>query len=97
MPALKTVSTPLSKKPWTAIRQAVADLKACEKADGYKINMYAWHNPNGECSVCWAGAVMARRHHEADFGLDDGFFDQPHIGVDIDAQRHQHVGRAGFG
>lgn len=62
MPKLKTVKTPLSKKLWVAIRQAVADLNAVEKADGYFINMSTWHEPTfGGCDVCLAGCVLARR------------------------------------
>ena len=42
------------------------------------------------------GAVVARRHQEADVVLPQAFLDQRHIGVDVDAKRAQHVGRAGL-
>ena len=40
------------------------------------------------------GAVVARRHQEADAGLADGAFNQREIGIEIDAERRQHVGGA---
>ncbi len=42
------------------------------------------------------GAVVARRHQEADAGLPQAAPHDRHVGVDIDAERGQHVGRARF-
>ena len=45
---------------------AIADLEKCEDDSRYVINMYDWHSPilrgenAGRCSVCLAGAVMAK-------------------------------------
>jgi len=50
----------LPDKPSELIRLALDDLKKCEKSKKYKIDMWKWHESNGECAVCLAGAVMAQ-------------------------------------
>lgn len=52
----------LPDKPSEIMRLALADLRSCKSDDTYKINMGTWHTPllNGRCSVCLAGAVMAK-------------------------------------
>jgi ribosomal protein S27AE len=40
---------------------ALEDLEKIEADPRYKINMDLWHRPNGKCSVCAAGSVMAVR------------------------------------
>lgn len=47
------------KKPSQLIRVALADLEQVEASDKYKVNMEVWHVPNGKCSVCLGGAVLA--------------------------------------
>ncbi len=49
----------LLKRPSNFIRQALRDLEVIENNPKYKVKMSNWHNPNGKCSVCLAGAVMA--------------------------------------
>ena len=41
------------------------------------------------------GTMVAGRHHEADAGLPDRLLHQRELGVDIDAELGQHLGRAG--
>ena len=54
----------LPDHPAELIRVALADLKLVEADDRYVANMDWWHVPNkdvhGRCSVCLAGAVMAK-------------------------------------
>ena len=45
--------------PSAMIRVALADLRKAERSVRYRITMGAWHEPNGKCAVCLAGAVMA--------------------------------------
>lgn len=56
----------LPSKPSKLIRVALKDLSAAEKA-GMNVNMGCWYDKNkeGGCTVCLAGAVMAR-HFELD-------------------------------
>lgn len=62
LPRLKPVKATLSKRPSTAIRQALADLKVAEKHRRVKVNMRStWLRSNGQCECCLAGAVMLRR------------------------------------
>src|SRR5687767_4349571 len=67
----------LPDKPSDLILLALHDLEAVEKDERYRVNMYAWHDPNGRCSVCLAGAVMAGtlgaspNVHRAPFMFDD--------------------------
>jgi len=49
----------LPDKPSALIRLGLADLRKVEKSSKYKVSMRSWHSPNGVCSVCFAGAVMA--------------------------------------
>jgi len=42
------------------LRVAVNDLIKCEIDPRYEIDMDDWHRPNSHCSVCFAGAVMAK-------------------------------------
>lgn len=52
------------KKPSELIRLGLHDLEEVEaKPEAYKIDMMDWHRPNGKCSVCFAGAVMAMTYH----------------------------------
>jgi hypothetical protein len=50
-------------KPSVLIRLAVEDLEAIALDPRYEIDFTTWHRPqpDGRCSVCFAGAVMARR------------------------------------
>lgn len=51
----------LPKKLSDLIEVALADLDACESDERYEINMHVWHDVKGDkCSVCLAGAVMAK-------------------------------------
>jgi len=51
----------LPEKLSALIRLAVADAKSCEADSKYELNMSTWfHRGEDECSVCMAGAVMAR-------------------------------------
>ena len=43
------------------------------------------------------GAMMTGRHEEADIGAPQRLADEGHIGIDIDAEGAQHIGRAGLG
>lgn len=40
------------------IRLAVADVKKVVKSPKYKFDLSEWHEPNGTCKVCFAGARM---------------------------------------
>lgn len=42
------------------LRRAVEDVMVVAKMPKYRISMASWHEPNGVCKVCMAGAVMAR-------------------------------------
>lgn len=47
--------------PSELIRVALADLEKVESSDQYRVDMRRWHVPDGDvCSVCLAGAVMAK-------------------------------------
>lgn len=50
----------LPHKPSDLIELALADLIKCERSIKYHIDMSVWHEPNGTCAVCLAGAVMAK-------------------------------------
>jgi len=51
----------LSHKPSAFIREALDDLKLCEKSKKYEVDMGTWHHPvKSVCLVCLAGAVMAK-------------------------------------
>jgi hypothetical protein len=52
----------LPDTPSELLTVALADLAAVERDPRYRINMGSWHVPeeDGTCSVCLAGAVMAR-------------------------------------
>jgi hypothetical protein len=51
----------LPNKLSALLRIAVADAKAVEKDKRYRLDMMAWHTPAGaKCSVCMAGATMAK-------------------------------------
>lgn len=52
-------STRLPGKPSELILLALSDLKKVERSKDYIVDMSDWHQPNGKCSVCLAGAVMA--------------------------------------
>lgn len=56
----KKARLPLPILPSDLIMLALKDLMAVEKLKSYKINMGKWHEPNGKCSVCLAGAVMVK-------------------------------------
>ena len=74
MSKLRTVKTPLSDHVPTMMRQVAADLRAIEKCPDYRVDMHRWHDPDsdGVCSVCAAGASMARR-----FGVLPDCFSTP--------------------
>jgi hypothetical protein len=53
----------LPDKPSALIRLALADLRKVEQDPSYEVDMNMWHVPRrseGVCSVCLAGAVMAK-------------------------------------
>lgn len=51
----------LPKKPSELIRVALKDLRRAERQKKkYVIDMDVWHEPNGKCAVCLAGACMTR-------------------------------------
>ena len=53
----------LPDKPSELIELALKDLASVERSKAYKVDMGTWHSPakyDGPCSVCLAGAVMAR-------------------------------------
>jgi ribosomal protein S27AE len=54
--ALKKLPNKMSE----LIMVAIKDLKKIEKSKYYAINMGVWHEPNGKCTVCFAGSVMAK-------------------------------------
>ena len=45
--------------PSVLIKAAVKDTKLAEKSQKYEVDMGKWHEPNGKCSICFAGSVMA--------------------------------------
>jgi len=50
----------LPDKPSELITLALHDEDKAHKSKKYKVDMgFAWHEPNGACSVCLAGSVMA--------------------------------------
>lgn len=58
----------LPEKVSELIRLALADLRKIEGDNRYVVNMMTWHVPtwhggSEECSVCLAGAVMAKTLH----------------------------------
>ena len=54
--------TLLPSVPSKLIEIALNDLEAMEKTPGVQIDMRSWHDADaGGCSVCMAGAVMAKR------------------------------------
>lgn len=50
----------LPDKPSALIRLALRDLEKTERSRSYKVAMHTWHESNGHCTVCFAGAVMAQ-------------------------------------
>ena len=56
----------LPSTPSELIRVALADLSACERDDGYVVDMDDWHAPITDdrgrevCEVCLGGAVLAQ-------------------------------------
>jgi hypothetical protein len=54
----------LPNKPSALILLALKDLEQIEASNKYNVNMSTFHSPsyryNGKCSVCLAGAVMAK-------------------------------------
>lgn len=57
---MKKQQPKLPDKPSALIRVALRDLEKCERSRQYRIDMSTWHRPNGQCSVCLAGAVMSQ-------------------------------------
>lgn len=58
----------LPNKPSALIRLAVHDLElTMQDKEHYKIDMDDWHQPNGKCSVCFAGGVMAQSLKQSPF------------------------------
>lgn len=61
----KIKNTALPRKPSKLIRLALADLTRVERSKKYVVDMDHFHFPNFDpdrvtCSVCFAGAVMAK-------------------------------------
>lgn len=57
----KTKKYELPDKMSDLIYLALHDLSEVEKMKKvYSVDMDTWHSPNGRCSVCFAGSVMAR-------------------------------------
>lgn len=52
--------TKLPNKLSDLLMLALTDLEQVENDPRYKVSMLHWHEPNGKCSVCLAGSVMAR-------------------------------------
>lgn len=50
----------LPNKPSKLLMLAMTDLEKVEADPRYKVNMSKWHEPNGKCSVCLAGSVIAK-------------------------------------
>ena len=55
----------LPRVPSELLRRALEDLDACARDSRYKIDMAQYHKSESEgaCSVCLAGAVMAKSLH----------------------------------
>lgn len=53
------VTKKLPDKPSELLLLALHDLERAEMSPRYMIDMDQWHSPNGACSVCLAGSVMA--------------------------------------
>lgn len=72
--AKKIKTTKLPEKPSELLKLAMLDLEKVEADPRYRVDMGEWHKPNGRCSVCLAGSVMAKT-----LGLppnkDDPFYD----------------------
>ena len=91
-----TKDSKLPNKLSALIRVALVDLKECEADDKYIINMENWHVPldKGTCSLCFAGAVMAKtlgaRIHT---GLDPSDFDDS---LKLRALDYVRAGTVGF-
>ena len=67
----------LPDKPSELILVALMDLEKCEADPRYDINMGVWHEPNSHCSVCFAGAVIAKTLQlPADKPFDPWGFDE---------------------
>ena len=63
---MSTTTTTLPSKPSKLIRLALADLRECERDDGYVVDMCRWHWPTTDhrgrkvCRVGLVGAVLAQ-------------------------------------
>jgi hypothetical protein len=77
-----TFKTPkLAKKPSQALMQALEDLKAVERMKKtYIVDMNMYHEPttgdDGQCSVCFAGVVIARAGNDSALSLNPEHFDR---------------------
>lgn len=63
----------LPDKPSELIRVALCDLRSCEANPNFTIRMWDWftHRKDDTCTVCLAGAVMARKFDAAKhFAMD---------------------------
>ena len=79
---MSTNAQHLPSTPSELIRLALADLRACERDDRYRVSMMCWHVPlERVCQVCLAGAVLAQT-----LGVE------PHEGIG-DADLEQYSGR----
>ena len=59
----------LPDKPSEMLKVALNDLRACEGDHNYRVEMGVWYKrQHGVCSVCLAGAVMAKSLHITDGG-----------------------------
>ena len=89
----------LSKlKPSELLELALNDLELCEKDPRYRIDMSDWHltlTPHGVCSVCLAGAMLAK---STDWPIDetyDLFCGEHDTQVEaVDMLRNGSIGRA---
>jgi len=57
---MKLLNANLPDKLSDVIMIALEDLRKVERSKKYKIDMGLWHEPNGACSVCFAGALISQ-------------------------------------
>jgi hypothetical protein len=91
----------LPAKPSALILLALADLEWAERNPDYAVNMGHWHSGKNEgrnvCTVCFAGAVMAKTlHADSKFDFTPFNFSEPNeIRLDvIDDFRGGNIGLA---
>ena len=57
---MKLLEANLPDKLSDVILLALEDLRKVERSKKYNVNMGNWHDPNGACSVCFAGALISQ-------------------------------------